>query len=194
MSVREVVDVFEDFFKAETETTPNLIYKPNESYDSLMDTGIRMLEIACEYWQDDFAVQSVAETFSVSVPGLSKPLIGEFDLVVTDGQDNCICDIKTAACKWPVGKADKDLQATAFSYAFKQKYGEKPLFRFDVFTKAKTPTVNNYYTLRTDNELERFVSLANGIEKSVNSGNFYPNESGFGCGECPYRDRCKKWR
>ena len=194
MSVREVVDVFEDFFKAETETTPNLIYKPNESYDSLMDTGIRMLEIACEYWQDDFAVQSVAETFSVSVPGLSKPLIGEFDLVVTDGQDNCICDIKTAACKWPVGKADKDLQATAFSYAFKQKYGEKPLFRFDVFTKAKTPTVNNYYTLRTDNELERFVSLANGIEKSVNSGNFYPNESGFGCGECAYRDRCKKWR
>ncbi len=194
MSVREVVDVFEDFFKAETETTPNLIYKPNESYDSLMDTGIRMLEIACEYWQDDFAVQSVAETFSVSVPGLSKPLIGEFDLVVTDGQDNCICDIKTAACKWPVDKADKDLQATAFCYAFKQKYGEKPLFRFDVYTKTKTPTVNNYYTLRTDNELERFVSLANGIEKSVISGNFYPNESGFGCGECAYRDRCKKWR
>ena len=92
------------------------------------------------------------------------------------------------------GKADKDLQATAFSYAFKQKYGEKPLFRFDVFTKAKSPTVNNYYTLRTDDELDRFVSLANGIEKSVNSGNFYPNEGGFGCAECPYRDRCKKWR
>jgi putative RecB family exonuclease len=121
-------------------------------------------------------------------------VMGEFDLVVTDGHDNCIVDWKTASAKWPVDKADKDLQATAFSYAFKEKYGEKPLFRFDVFTKAKTPTVNNYYTLRTDNELERFVSLANGIEKSVNSGNFYPNESGFGCAECPYRDCCKKWR
>jgi len=121
-------------------------------------------------------------------------LIGEFDCVVTDGHDNCIVDWKTASAKWPVGKADKDLQATAFSYAFKQKYGEKPLFRFDVFTKAKSPTVNNHYTLRTDNELDRFVSLANGIEKSVNSGNFYPNEGGFGCTECPYRDRCKKWR
>ena len=74
------------------------------------------------------------------------------------------------------------------------KHGEKPLFRFDVITKAKSPTVNNYYTLRTDDELERFILLANGIEKSVNSGNFYPNESGFGCGECAYRDRCKKWR
>ena len=38
------------------------------------------------------------------------------------------------------------------------------------------------------------VSLANSIEKSVNSGSFYPNETGFGCGECPYADRCKKWR
>ena len=51
-----------------------------------------------------------------------------------------------------------------------------------------------HYTLRTDNELDRFVSLANQIEKSVNSGNFYPNEPGFSCGECPYADRCKKWR
>ena len=194
MSEREVCDVFEDFFKAETDAAENLVYKPNEDYDSLLQTGFKMVKVACENWQDDFAVQSVAETFSVSVPGLSKPLIGEFDLVVTDGQDNCICDIKTAACKWPVGKVDKDLQASAFCFAFRELYGEKPLFRFDVYTKTKSPTVNNYYTLRTDNELDRFVSLANQIEKSVNSGNFYPNETSFGCGECQFRDRCKKWR
>ena len=116
MSVREVVDVFEDFLKAETSVAPNLIYKSNENYDSLLDTGIKMLEVACENWQDDFAVQCVAESFSVTVPGLSKPLIGEFDCVVTDGHDNCIVDWKTASSKWPVGKADKDLQATAFCY------------------------------------------------------------------------------
>ena len=160
----------------------------------MLQTGVKMLEVACKNWMDDFAVESVAETFSVSVPGLSKPLIGEFDCVVTDGRDRCIVDWKTASAKWPLDKADKDLQATAFCYAFKEKYGEKPLFRFDVFTKAKSPSVNNHYTLRTDNELERFVSLANQIEKSVASGNFYPNESGFSCSECPYRDRCKKWR
>ena len=194
MSEREVCDVFEDFFKAETDAAENLVFKASETYDSLLQTGFKMVEAACENWLDDYSVQRVAESFSVTVPGLSKPLIGEFDLVVTDGQDNCIVDWKSASAKWPVGKADKDLQATAFCYAFKQKYGEKPLFRFDVFTKAKTPTVNNYYTLRTDNELDRFVSLANQIEKSVNSGNFYPNETVFSCGDCPYADRCKKWR
>ena len=186
--------VFEDYFKVECEATPNLTFKPNESYDSMLQTGVKMLEVACKNWMDDFAVESVAETFSVSVPGLSKPLIGEFDCVVTDGRDRCIVDWKTASAKWPLDKADKDLQATAFCYAYKQKHGENPLFRFDVYTKAKSPTVNNHYTLRTQDELDRFVSLAQNIDKSVASGNFYPNESGFGCGECPYRDRCKKWR
>ena len=194
MSEREVCDVCEDYFKVECDAAVNLTFKPNESYDSMLLTGVKMLEVACKNWMDDFAVESVAETFSVTVPGLSKPLIGEFDCVVTDGRDRCIVDWKTASAKWPLDKADKDLQATAFCYAFREKYGEKPLFRFDVYTKAKTPTVNNHYTLRTDNELDRFVSLANGIERSVISGNFYPNESGFSCGECPYRDRCKKWR
>ena len=194
MSEREVCDVFEDFFKVECDAAQNLTFKQNEDYDTLLQTGFRMAEAVCENWMDDYAVRSVAESFSVNVPGLSKPLIGEFDCVVTDGKDTCIVDWKTSSAKWAVGKADKDLQATAFCYAFKAKHGEKPLFRFDVITKAKSPTVNNHYTLRTDDELNRFVSLANQIERSVNSGNFYPNETGFSCGECPYADRCKKWR
>ena len=194
MSEREVCDVFEDFFKAETDAAENLVYKANETYDTMLQTGFRMVEVVCQNWQDDFSVQRVAESFTVTVPGLSKPLIGEFDCVVIDGQDTCIVDWETASAKWPIGKADKDLQATAFCYAFKQKYGEKPLFRFDVVTKTKQPTINSYYTLRTDDELNRFVSLAQNIEKSVYSGNFYPNETGFACTDCPYTDRCKKWR
>ena len=194
MKENEVCDVFEDYFKIECDAAVNLTFKPKEDYDSMLQTGFKMLEVACQNWLDDFAVQQVAETFSVSIPGLSKPLIGEFDCVVTDGRDTCIVDWKTASAKWALDKADKDLQATAFCYAYKQKHGENPLFRFDVYTKAKSPTVNNHYTLRTQNELDRFVSLANQIEKSVNSGNFYPNETGFSCTECPYRERCKKWR
>ena len=194
MKGNEVCDVFEDYFKIECEAAVNLTFKPKEDFDSMLQTGFKMIEVACLNWQDDFAIQQVAETFSVSIPGLSKPLIGEFDCVVTDGRDTCIVDWKTASAKWALGKADSDLQATAFCYAYKHKHGENPLFRFDVYTKAKSPSVNNHYTLRTDNELERFVSLANHIEKSVNSGNFYPNETGFSCTECPYRDHCKKWR
>ena len=194
MSVREMVDVFADIFKVETDAAVNLCYKNGETYDSMIETGIKMLEVANENWLDDFNVKSVAEGFSVNVPGLSKPLIGEFDCIVTDGKDSCIVDWKSASSKWPVGKADKDLQVSAFCYAFRELYGEKPLFRFDVITKAKSPTVNNYYTLRTDREFDRFVALTNAIERSVNAGCFYPNDTGFSCSECPYADRCKRWK
>jgi len=57
-------------------------------------------------------VKSVAESLSVDVPGLSKPLIGEFDLVVVDGGDDTIVDWKTTSRKRPTGKADRNLQAT----------------------------------------------------------------------------------
>ena len=66
MSIREVVDVFEDVFKVETDAAVNLSYKAGESYDSLIETGIKMLEVACENWIDDFAVQRVAEGFTVA--------------------------------------------------------------------------------------------------------------------------------
>ena len=93
-----------------------------------------------------------------------------------------------------MGKADRDLQAVAFCFAYKEMYHHNPFFRFDVITKAKTPTVSNHYTVRTQDELDRFVYLANAIERSVNAGCFYPNDTGFGCAECPYADRCKKWK
>ena len=61
MSEREVCDVFEDYFKAETDAAENLAYKANEDYDSMLQTGFKMVEVACKNWQDDFAVQRVAE-------------------------------------------------------------------------------------------------------------------------------------
>ena len=183
---------FSVYFKGETEVSENLCFKPNETYDSLLKTGFDMLKTALENWQDDYSVESVAESFSVTVPGLSRPLIGEFDCVVQDGSDHCIVDWKTASSKWAAGKADRDLQASAFSYAFKQIHGISPVFRFDVITKTKVPSVNSHYTLRTQDELDRFEFIAGRIEKAVDAGLFYPNENVINCAECPYANRCKK--
>ena len=193
-TLEDAQENFAVFFKGETEVSENLIYKPDETFDSCLQKGFDMLKVVMENWSDDYGVKSVAESFSVEVPGLKKPLIGEFDLVVTDGGDEAVCDWKTASSKWPVGKADRDLQATAFCYAYQKVHGTNPLFRFDVYTKAKTPALNQYYTLRTQDELERFEGLAKQIEKSVETGLFYPNDSCLTCGDCPYRERCKKWK
>jgi len=194
----EAKDNFAELFKVETDASENLTYKPDETFTSCVAKAGEMLAVVWENWQDDFAVKSVADSFTIEVPGLRKPLIGEFDLVVTDGGDEAIVDWKTASAKWPMGKADRELQATAYCYAYRQLYGVNPIFRYDVVTKSKTPTVGSWYTVRSADELDRFEWVTARIEQSVEEGLFYPNESVMNCGECPYKERCKnehqKWR
>ena len=190
-TVEDAKEDFAVYFRGETEVSENLIYKHDEDYWFWEQRGCDMLDVAFADWPDDYSVKSVAEAFSVEVPGLSVPLIGEFDLVVTDGGATTICDWKTASAKWPAGKADRDLQASVFTYVYKQKHGVNPLFRFDVFTKTKTPAHHQFYTTRNQDDFDRFVYLAGKIEKAVNAGIFLPVESCMNCVECPYGSRCK---
>ena len=189
-----IVDAKEDFavyFRGETEVSENLTYKPDEDYWFWEQRGCDMLDVALADWPDDYTVKSVAEAFSVEVPGLSKPLIGEFDLVVADGGDEAIVDWKTASAKWPAEKVARDLQATTFCYAYQQKHGVNPLFRFDLIVKSKSPAHHQFYTLRSHDDLDRFVFLAGQIEKAVSNGLFVPIESCINCTECAYSSRCK---
>jgi len=190
-SVEDAKEDFAVYFRGETEVSENISYKPDEDYWFWQQRGCDMLDVALAEWSDDYTVKLVAEAFSVDVPGLSKPLIGEFDLVVTDGGDETICDWKTASVKWPSCKVERDLQATVFAYAYQQKHGVIPMFRFDVFTKAKNPAHHQFYTLRTNDDFDRFVYLAGQIEKAVNNGLFIPIESCMNCAECAYSGRCK---
>ena len=171
----------------------HLVYKPKEDYGSLLQTGFTMLTVCLENWQDDFAVRSVEEGFSVEIPGLSKPLIGEYDLIVEDGGHECIVDWKTAGAKWSPGKAHQDLQATAFCYARAKQTSRSPLFRFDIVTKTRTPYVESHYTERNEADFLRFERLAQTIESAVQRDVFYPNETGFSCADCPYKTKCRLW-
>ena len=186
--------LFAEIFKAETETAePVLTYKPDESFDGCIGKAGDMLAVAFENWQDDYTVKSVAEPFSVTIPGVERPLIGEFDLVVEEGgQEPCVCDWKTSSSRWPAGKADYERQATAYCYAYRSKHQHNPLFRYDVFTKTKQPQVGSWYTVRTEDELYRFEGLCRQVERCVDAGAFYRNESQMNCADCPYRDRCRK--
>ena len=189
----EIVDRFEEAFKIETEATPNLIYKEGENFDTVIDLAVKMLDAALANWSDYYTIKGVAQAFRIDIPGLDKPLIGEFDLIVQDGRDACIVDWKTSASRWPAGKADRDLQATVFSYAYEKQNGTAPLFRFDVITKTKNPGCESHYTSRGFHDFRRFEALANRAQDAINKGVFLPNETSFACNECPYRDRCRQW-
>ena len=128
LTLDEMVEQFVEAFKIEVKATQNLIYKEGENYDSMVELASRMLDAVSANWSDCYTVKAVARAFKVEVPGLDCSLIGEWDCVVQDGRDICIVDWKTSASRWPAGKAERDLQATVFSYAYEKLTGTAPLF------------------------------------------------------------------
>ncbi len=136
------------------------------------------------------------------MPGLSKPVIGELDMVISeqtpfddenDKGSDTIVDFKTAARMWSDDRPAKDLQATVFSYAFEKTHGRRPSFRFDVVTKAKTPTVKHLHTSRDDDHYQRLEKLFLMADKGIQAGIFLPNEGSFACSDCPFADHCAGW-
>ena len=124
---------------------------------------------------------------------LPKPLIGEYDsLLELDGM-TVIQDLKTSASRWPAGKAHRDLQATAYLYAYKRETGKDAVFRFDVITKAKEPKIEQHCTTREDDDFYRLVELVKTAEAIIQQGLFYPNEQSFFCRNCDYQTACKSW-
>jgi len=126
---------------------------------------------------------------------LSKPLIGEFDLVVENRGRLIVVDFKTAAARWPADKCHSDMQATAYLLALRQTVSQNAsLFRYDVVTKAKTPTVSRYYTDRTEEDFRRFVQKVQMAERIVESDLYYPHDTCFSCKGCQFRGACAAWQ
>jgi Holliday junction resolvase-like predicted endonuclease len=143
-------------------------------------------------------VLAVSEAFAVPLVDaqgrvLEKPMIGEIDLVVEKAGRKALVDWKTAARRWPKGKAALDLQPTVFLYGYRQLHGEIPGFRFDVLVKNKTPILEQHMTERTLDQFHRMVELVKLVERAIQSEVFLPSEQGFYCGGCPHQEACKAW-
>lgn len=196
MTLPELHEVFAEWFKMECSASVNLVFKNGESINSLIEQALFMLDALLNRWIDwDDNILSVAHAFKVHVPGLEKPLIGEYDMVIKEGDGRTIVDWKTSASRWPADKADKDFQATAFSYAYLMEadHDTIPAFRFDVVTKTKNPCLENHYTQRTKNDIQRFVMIATAVERAVKQEVFLPAETSFSCGDCQFANACKEW-
>ncbi len=202
LTAEQMADAFATYFQAECKDAANVVFKREEGIDDQIATARRMFETVNREWIDYWNIVSVAEPFKVEVLGLSKPLIGELDMVVSeqtpfDGEDgkqaDTIVDFKTAARMWSDDRPTRDLQATVFSYAFEKVHGHSPSFRFDVVTKTKTPVVRRFYTVRHEDHYRRMEKLLVTADKGIQAGVFLPAESSFSCADCPFAGRCAEW-
>ena len=57
---------------------------------------------------------------------------------------------------------------------------------------CKGPKIQQLQATRTQADIDRFVRLAQQVERSISSETFYPNEN-YMCGICGYKEMCEKW-
>ncbi len=191
-NVKEAQDIFCDYFTSECKRTENLSITKDEVNEHNLK-GRLMMATLIENWTDRDVI-GISKAFSIDIEGLDKPLIGEIDCIVRDENgDVVLIDWKSAARKWAIGKADKDLQATTFLMAYNRLAGFIPKFRFDVVTKAKTPTFTTHYTSRTDDDFYRLEYLLLQAQALSKGNIFLPNNQCFCCNNCEYMEACEAW-
>jgi hypothetical protein len=159
--------------------------------------GLGLIKVAWDNIDDTEKVLQVSEAFCVPITHngkfLTKPLIGEFDLVVEKDGNPIVIDWKTSATRWPKTKADKSLQATAYSSAYQQIHGINPEVRFDISVKNKTPVFESHCTTRNRDDWNLLGTLVAKAEAIVDSELFYPSLDSFACGDCPFKGACESW-
>ncbi len=173
----------------------------DETLEDLYEKGKGMVEHYVRVLPEDEAPVDLPRRFMVPLldeegEALSRPLVGELDRWVktADGRIG-IVDWKTAAARWSPDKLAKDDQATAYILAGEQILLRAPdFFRYDLLLKTKKPEVERYFVERTDRERKRFLKKVRMVDRSIQAGNFVPNDSSFACPTCPHRRACEKWQ
>ena len=201
VTIEEAQDRFSDaWYTALRESKKEVLFKEGEVKESLDSTGRRMMECLVNEWPKDEEVLDICHAFRVPLvdsQGVAseKPLIGEIDLIIRNKEGEIVLvDWKSAAKRWAQSKVDKDYQSTSFIYGYHGLYGgDLPHFRFDVVTKARTPSYNQYHTERSTEQFERLCAIVRVIEEAVANKVFLPNEQSFFCGSCDFKNHCKKW-
>jgi putative RecB family exonuclease len=198
-----VADCFAEALSQEIRLSDNLTFDDDEDADTLCARGRGMAACLCSSWPEDEQVLEVGEAFAVDLvdeDGQSvsdKPLIGEYDCIVQGPQGSeVIVDWKTAARKWSAGKAERDLQPTAYLYARRQQTGhgiDRIGFRFDVVTKTATAVRYAIPTSRDQGDVNRMLALVATVQRAIDAEVFLPNEQGFFCGGCGHAATCKEW-
>jgi hypothetical protein len=199
-SAAELADFFAKALVCEVENSRAPVqFGKDKSIEEYTAKGSQMLQVLKDDFSPDDKIIDTDVPFRVDLldasgKPVSKPLIGEYDAVVENKGQLIVVDFKTAAAKWPAQKCHSDLQATAYLYALRQDLEQREnLFRYDVITKTKTPTVTRYLTNRTQADFDRFIHLVKIADAVVEQGLYYPHETSFACSGCPHSTACSQW-
>ena len=196
VSPERATELFRDRIAGELNSNrpPKVRLDEKTTRESLCQLGTRMIEIYLDQLDPEERIVDVSVPFTVALPGVEKPLIGEIDAIVERDGRQTVLDWKTSARRWPAGKAATDLQPTVYLSARAESEGNwETDFRFDVVTKTKTPVCERHRTTRSPEAAQRLAAIIRVLRRRVWAEVFHPTDQSWECANCPYTRPCRTW-
>lgn len=138
-----------------------------------VDLAVEMAQMDREVFLPEIHPTAVEETIAVSFPGLSRIVVGKFD-VREEGLDDVIRDLKTGKQAFGQSKVDDDSGLTTYGLLLKATTGKRPdKYMIDnvVAKSGKPAKTNAYITLRSERQLQqqlaRFALCLDNISKGA---------------------------
>ena len=197
VDAQQAQDIFSGEWKAQVALPLPIDFDSPEEADRMNEQGRQMIAAYLSVWNDKkilahskaFILELVDEYGSK----LSKPIIGEYDLIIEEDGLPVIVDFKTAGKKWTDAKLQKDLQSVLYCLAYQSETGTLPSFRFDVITKTKVPAVYQLQANRSEDDFKRLTKLYLSIDSAIQKGVFLPCGEDYMCSGCDYASACASW-
>ena len=193
----ELQQLFETYWKKTAENKGDIKYKAGKDYKSLLQEGKHLLKAYYDRLpEEDYRVLAIEEPFQFTIEGIAVPIIGIFDLVEEDESGAVIItDWKTSSKAYSLADVDKSLQLTLYHLAVQMNgYSDREiLLRFDCLIKTKTPTFDQYYTVRTEKDSRRALKKIQRVWEGITKGIFIPNDQSWKCKYCTYKSSCEEW-
>ncbi|MFC1560871.1 RecB family exonuclease [Candidatus Latescibacterota bacterium] len=183
----DISDIFSASFDREAESAA---FEKNQNPGELKDKGIGLISAYQKEVAPGVQPAAVEQEFLIETGATQLPLKGYIDLIDDQG---IIIDHKTSKKSYAADAAEKDLQLTAYALAYRSIFGEPENgVRLDVMVKNKTPKIQQLSGTRDDQQIKRFLRIAQEVERGIGSGVYFPNES-YMCRICGYGEMCEKW-
>jgi len=110
-------------------------------------------------------------------PMTRKELRLPFSMILDGIRDEDLDDLKTSKIAWNQNMVDANKQATVYTYAYWQKFGEIRPFKFNVVRKnpgPKTKPIDEWTTIRTVEDFANFFDEAERVIYDIQSATEYP--------------------
>ena len=178
-----------------------------EEFDSVREEGYDMLSFYLEEVALKVRPHLVEQRFSFELEGVPVPVVGQVDLIETDG---VVVDHKTSLRPYREDYLDNDVQLFCYAvgYAFfrlgvqARKGVIPPAFmvgdaRVDVIVRGAEPRLQQIRKKYSNDDLNRIAEVLRDIAMKIGSGVFPAfwevedrDEPWRTCDSCGYRDRC----